>query len=418
MMMSMTDRILVFIVLGVVFSPIVAYSDQLDRLSVNVLSYEIHETFVGKARVASEKSLYLTIGRKGEQFAYLVGTGGGKWKVNVSAIQNPTDSRDPSVRELVGFDPGNLITRFPKERTIVGDFDSNGKLDFVYVSSAYEELIFRSNDSKAKKLDWGGNECGNVDLLISMNDMKFNVLLHLDSGSALDLGGMQLVAVAEHKPALRSSSAISREMWKILREKIFSEGSKFGCLGSYFQDIYFGKIEVIDDIIFERNNDRFKPVSIDWAVTQPQYKRAMEYYSKFKKWEDYAFSSLAKIVGANAYYAFYDFDPDNMNVEYTAFLNDVAYYTASFKKDERHEFAIPMLIYVLQRDPNRIPAYLNLADAEYDAHIIEWPEKMRAASIMSYREYFRRMEDAGKKSQIPKRVIERMNEKPAENTKH
>jgi hypothetical protein len=102
-------------------------------------------------------------------------------------------------------------------------------------------------------------------------------------------------------------------------------------------------------------------------------------------------------------------DPENARPEYTAILNDYGFFLAEGGSLGQ---ALPILAYVLERDPNRTVAMLNLADALFkeakgDEH---HAAEDRALAVEHYRAYRDRMVKAGNAKAIPKRVLERLGE--------
>jgi hypothetical protein len=79
-------------------------------------------------------------------------------------------------------------------------------------------------------------------------------------------------------------------------------------------------------------------------------------------------------------------------------FNDYGFYLA---EAGRYKDAIDVLGEVVDVDPDRLPAYLNLADAQYAAGD-------KAAAKANYAEYRKRMAAAGKADKVPPRVAERL----------
>ncbi|MEE5062372.1 hypothetical protein V2J93_26690 [Pseudomonas alliivorans] len=82
-------------------------------------------------------------------------------------------------------------------------------------------------------------------------------------------------------------------------------------------------------------------------------------------------------------------------------LNDIAYFwqEASFNSD-----AIWLLEKIIDNNPERVVAYLNLADAY-------WSEGEKQAAQKNYNMYVSIMTKQGKQQKIPSRVIERYDSK-------
>ena len=110
-------------------------------------------------------------------------------------------------------------------------------------------------------------------------------------------------------------------------------------------------------------------------------------------------------------FAYDEIDPDNKSPEYTAMLNDFAFYqmapedaeqAAGFenRREKVSPGVVAMLAHVIRRDPKRTSAYLNLADAL-------WRNGQDAQAASHYRRYAAMMQESSSKARLPLRVSQR-----------
>ncbi|WP_242395904.1 hypothetical protein [Anaeromyxobacter oryzisoli] len=105
-------------------------------------------------------------------------------------------------------------------------------------------------------------------------------------------------------------------------------------------------------------------------------------------------------------YDFRQVDPDNRHPEFTAILNDYAFFLSEDGWDPE---TLPALAYVIERDPGRAVAYLNMADAlcKYPGSSAE-TTRYKSLAAGYYLKYAELMTAAGKQKQVPKRVSDRL----------
>ena len=106
-----------------------------------------------------------------------------------------------------------------------------------------------------------------------------------------------------------------------------------------------------------------------------------------------------------------EIDPENKSLEYTAMLNDYAFYLMAphnaeeaqgydNRRESVHESVLAMLAHVIRRDPKRAVAYLNLGDAL-------WKNGRDADAAGYYRRYRELLQAGNPKMRIPARVLQR-----------
>jgi hypothetical protein len=81
-------------------------------------------------------------------------------------------------------------------------------------------------------------------------------------------------------------------------------------------------------------------------------------------------------------------------------INNLAFYLT---ENGRSYVAIPLLISIVRKFPDRVVAKLNLADAY-------WDNDMKTQAAERYRGYVNEMRESGKSSRVPKRVLDRLDE--------
>lgn len=147
------------------------------------------------------------------------------------------------------------------------------------------------------------------------------------------------------------------------------------------------------------------------------YRRALDYFNRSKSEvpddERGTQSALAAFDFSGFFktFPFDEMDRENVWPQYTAMLNDFCYYLMAPEDAQRaigfqnrrtpvDQGVIAMLAHVIRRDPTRMVAYLNLADAL-------WRNGKDDQAAEYYQQYLQKMKAAGKHRAVPARVIER-----------
>lgn len=110
-------------------------------------------------------------------------------------------------------------------------------------------------------------------------------------------------------------------------------------------------------------------------------------------------------------FAYDEIDPENKFADYTAMLNDYAFYLMAPQDaaeavgfDQRRkpvdEGVLAMLAHVIRRDPKRAVAYLNLGDAL-------WRSQRDAEAAWYYKQYVELLKAANPKAKPPQRTLDR-----------
>jgi tetratricopeptide (TPR) repeat protein len=118
-----------------------------------------------------------------------------------------------------------------------------------------------------------------------------------------------------------------------------------------------------------------------------QYKSALTLFKSGKKHE--AAHQLQKAIGSK---------PWTINNSNVTIYNDLGYF---LQEAGMHQDAIDILSEVIAKFPDRIPAYLNIADAYLGLNNAQKAKE-------NYQKYIELMTKAGKQTKIPKRVIDRV----------
>lgn len=164
-----------------------------------------------------------------------------------------------------------------------------------------------------------------------------------------------------------------------------------------------------------------EPYGLDW---HPYLKDGLAMYARAKQLYESSKADIAPedrgtkdVLGMFDLHAFFEafpfdeIDPENKSPEYTAMLNDFAFYQmAPENADEAVGFenkrkrveggVVAMLAHVIRRDPKRTAAYLNLADAL-------WRNNQDAQAAFYYREYIKLMKANRLKSSALQRATVR-----------
>ncbi len=218
-------------------------------------------------------------------------------------------------------------------------------------------------------------------------------------------------------PILDSDHPLNDDLWKKIG----------GYLGKYLSA---KNKKTIDEMIAQKRYGVMPPTSQYFDDLKKVHQSATRLYRKKDYY--YAAEALAKFFASHDFRAI---DPQNVNPEYTAILNDYAFfvwmryqeYKASGEKElekrdssslvqdldgnyqSAKESVSERLRYVLARDPQRVAAYLNFADVLYEEPFLgvsNPDDKKQAAEY--YTTYHDLMLKADKKNKIPVRVFERM----------
>jgi hypothetical protein len=164
-----------------------------------------------------------------------------------------------------------------------------------------------------------------------------------------------------------------------------------------------------------------EPYGLDW---HPYFKDGLAMYARAKQLYESSKADIAPedrgtkdVLGMFDLHAFFEafpfdeIDPENKSPEYTAMLNDFAFYQmAPENADEAVGFenkrkrveggVVAMLAHVIRRDPKRAVAYLNLADAL-------WRNHQDAQAAPYYREYIKLMKTNQSKTSALNRAAAR-----------
>ena len=148
--------------------------------------------------------------------------------------------------------------------------------------------------------------------------------------------------------------------------------------------------------MYARSKKLYAETKDDLPADERQTKRALGMFDLHAFFEAFAYDEI---------------DPENKSPEYTAMLNDFAFYQMAPEDAEqavgfesRREKVSPgvvaMLAHVIRRDPKRVAAYLNLADAL-------WRNGQDAQAASYYRRYAAMMQESSSKARLPLRVSRR-----------
>ena len=164
-----------------------------------------------------------------------------------------------------------------------------------------------------------------------------------------------------------------------------------------------------------------EPFGLDW---KPYFEDGLAMYGRSKKLYAETKGDLPagerqtkRALGMFDLHAFFEafaydeIDPENKSPEYTAMLNDFAFYQMAPEDAEEavgfenrrkavSQGVVAMLAHVIRREPKRVAAYLNLADAL-------WRNGQNDQAAQYYRQYAAMMQERSSKARLPGRVFQR-----------
>lgn len=324
-----------------------------------------------------------------------------------------------------------------RQRMIRADLDGNGKDDWLYtylggwfngtVAEIHSRTFDWRSESRPTEQDPPLRMCGLFSAWIVMDDLKTVYVLDygvdddpLAHGYSLGVNPKWLFNALNDKDrrhVLRSNvklpDVVWRRIYKISKEKSCDVPSqRTGKLRPIEQQT---RATPARETNFDRDWRDYLPAALD------MYVRASAAYAERspeqRKWgKGLDLFNCGRFFDAFRYNSV---DPEKRFPEYTAMLNDFAYYKLMFDLEslERRrgqdpsefQFAIdrlryeviPMLTHVIERDPNRAAAYLNLADAQW-----ELPDQKEAART-TYRQYIEVLHKTKPKAKPAKQAMER-----------
>lgn len=325
-----------------------------------------------------------------------------------------------------------------RQRMIRTDLDGNGKDDWLY--SHFGGLLYGTiEDIRVKEFDWRTGKgpmdrtkelemCGLFNAWIVMDDLKTVYVLDygvgddpLAHGYSLGINPKWLFNALNDKDrrhVLRSNAKLPSSVWK----RLYQISKERSC---NVVDPITKKVPPIDqqtratparETNFERDWHDYLPAALDmYARASASYaERSPEQKRSGKGLDLFNFRAFFEAFRYNTV------DPEKRYPEYTAMLNDYAFYMLLFYVDDinrarydhvqvaidyslsrlRHE-VIPMLQHVIERDPNRAAAYLNLADAQWEV-----PEQKDVARA-TYRRYIDVLSKVKPKAKPAKQAVAR-----------
>lgn len=324
------------------------------------------------------------------------------------------------------------------------DVDANGRPDWLALfipigysasaTSAYEEDFDGtrawSDEESRRELasPWRQTLCSGLSGLIVLDDEKTAYAFNYDRAPDPFMHGNPYVQGAEHyrmvasgawrKDRLEVTSPIPAPIWSSIRRLV--------------EERACNTPDVIDKSSLPADQRiqwdlKPEPYGLDWrpyfAEGLAMYGRAKSYYESRKAdmpREDRGTKRALGVFDLHAFFRAFPFDeidPENKSPEYTAMINDFAFYqmapedaneAVGFENVRKpvDQGVVAMLAHVIRRDPQRTGAYLNLADAL-------WRNSKDAQAAVYYSKYNNMMKAAGRAAQIPKRAIRRAEPPPS-----
>lgn len=338
--------------------------------------------------------------------------------------------RSPVVHHLSG---GGLEGEYKLVRY---DVDGNGRKDWLALffprgfaaEASYDEdydgTRAWSDEESSRELaaSWRSVLCAALSGLIVMDDQKTAYAFNYDSypdpfrhGNPYVQGETHYKAVVRgewRKDRLEVTSPMPPKIWASIRQLIEQRSCNT-------VDSNKSSLPADQRIQWDLKPE---PFGVDWrpyfAEGLAMYGRAKSYYESRKadlRREDRGTSRALDAFNFRAFFKTFPFDeidPENKSPEYTAMINDFAFYqlapedaneAVGFENRRKpvDQGVVAMLAHVIRRDPKRTVAYLNLADAL-------WRNSKDEQAAEYYAKYAALMKEAGQSSQIPKRVPQRM----------
>jgi hypothetical protein len=270
---------------------------------------------------------------------------------------------------------------------------------------------------------WDNLLCSALSGLVVLDDQKTAYVFNYGAppdpfmhGNPYIQGEAHYKAVVSHSlPSrhLEVSSPIPPNIWSGIR--VLVEGHACNTVSPWNQKPLPSEQRIVWDA-------KPEPFGLDWhsylADGLAMYRRAQEVREENLKTLPTEDRYTKKDLGVFRFEAFFEafpfdeIDPENKYPEYTAMLNDFAFYEMAPEDadeavgfDERRKPVEPgvlaILAHVIQRDPHRASAFLNLGDAL-------WRNGRDADAAPYYRQYVTLVRQRSTKAHIPPRVFERM----------
>ena len=313
------------------------------------------------------------------------------------------------------------------------DVDGNGRPDYLYLAfdrpygpygHDYDGTRTWSDDESQLELSkaWNGSLCGWLTGLIVLDDEK--TAYAFNYGPVPDpfmhrnpyvQGEVHYKAVARgviRNDHLEVTASIPPPIWASISKLI--EDRACGSLYTPSKPIRPKELRIKWDA-------KPEPFGLDWKLYfedgLAMYGRSKKLYAETKSEMPADERQTKRALGMfdlNAFFeafAYDEIDPENKSPEYTAMLNDFAFYQMAPEDAEEavgfenrrkavSQGVVAMLAHVIRREPKRVAAYLNLADAL-------WRNGQNDQAAQYYRQYAAMMQERSGKARLPGRVYQR-----------
>ena len=318
------------------------------------------------------------------------------------------------------------------------DVDGNGRPDYLYLAfdrhwgpygDDYNGSRTWSDDESQRELSrpWDSLLCGWLSGLIVLDDEKtayaFNYgpvpdpFMHRNpyvQGEAHYKAVARGVTRNDH---LEVSAPIPPVIWASIRKLIEDRA----CDTPYPTSHSASPKTVLPQDQRIKWDAKPEPFGLDW---KPYFEDGLAMYGRSKKLYAETKGDLPaderqtkRALGMFDLHAFFEafaydeIDPENKSPEYTAMLNDFAFYQMAPEDAEEavgfenrrkavSQGVVAMLAHVIRREPKRVAAYLNLADAL-------WRNGQNDQAAQYYRQYAAMMQERSSKARLPGRVFQR-----------
>lgn len=326
---------------------------------------------------------------------------------------------------------------FQENRFIKLDLDGNGKAEWVFIGVATISSGSRASspispDVRRRDITWPSDNsrmeanpyCGGYLAGIVISDDQRKILaFNYDSpeeplaSSSLQVMGPEraraIIGAKTPEDLLRTNPGFTLPMWQALANYLNPKCRRRASAASPAMLLSLSPPQVALDRLKWAD---YLPYLLQMhANAQAAYQDAIR-----EGGPDYRTRAIG-VFGFTPFFRNFPFDevdPEVKEPRYTAVLNDYAYYeyVEAIEQKRRHEYekqptdysdgifresVIPMLEHVLQRDPKRTVAWLNLADAQWEV-----PE-FKALAPQTYRRYLDLLREKNPKAKPAKQALQR-----------
>ncbi len=361
---------------------------------------------------------------------------------NTFYVGNASEPEDVQAYTIQALDSKKNSSLFKRNNAC--DLDNDGIKEFIFLHK-YEDW-----QGAVSMFHKSGNKYLLTDFFPLPSAVQYKIFEQAEFIPFYDKYGFKLVTSDDYQDTDLVTGAFGMQSSKNIRIFEFRNNKLFEI---FYHQISGGQVELLikdldgdgineiklNSLVFsyDKKNEKYQEKTGASEISSEKYKQAL--YKKYREasvlYRKGNAEQAVKILAP--YFRNYDYAKMGSDIQggrFTLILNDYAFFLSQSAKQKGmwipdddlsydaeksdpdiHQLVaevIEVLLYVLKRDPDRMVAFLNLADAQYKLHYLNYMaagfEKLGEWYRENYRAYYDMMVKANKEKRIPKRVLRRM----------